>query len=604
MGGALDIDAMLANYPEKDRGDILRALGPDITGTPSALGPDLAGPSAEDIAAGMEVEQGPSLEQKVFSALMAPVPPPPPTPEEAQYATERMEWERSRAAAERAGVPWKVGPPPVALKPQSPEDAERWRTIKLHEGLLAAGVRPETVMSPDELAVVRPSTGGGPVSNGPKGGSPPDKIPETPAKAAGASVSGAVWGPGAGSARVLQELEKGRIENEKQTETLLEESAGAAKAEAEALHEAATLEKAYRDEQATAIDRQASLDLYAETQQKALATAHREYMENAQNALDENMSALANSKADPWEGVSPFASFLGIMLGGIGAGIGGGPNQALAVLERRLERNLETQRINMAKQAQVIGMQGQALSRRDEFFASDIARQTAQRASAWARVGREMDANEHRFKGDAAHAAFKQARAEIEQRRLKFAGDFMQNAAQESRMNLATQLQGYGAREQLSLQARLAQSGWGEPPPPMTGETLEKLGAMMAAKKQIENMADDFAELDWSAAVTKWIPGTAGQDYEAQRKAVSLFTAFALSGMQLPPAQEESIANLFATPGAFKGTERAKSRALLGVIGSRIDGIVAANRMGGRDTSGFTAAGYGASASAIRERPR
>lgn len=100
-------------------------------------------------------------------------------------------------------------------------------------------------------------------------------------------------------------------------------------------------------------------------QQQEMAARQKQYdaeVKGFMGEFDRAVDDFKNAKIDPqrfWNSRSDgqkVSAMVGLILGGIGSGLTGGPNQALQVIEKAIDRDFEAQRMEMGKKQNLVAM--------------------------------------------------------------------------------------------------------------------------------------------------------------------------------------------------------------------------------------------------------
>lgn len=114
---------------------------------------------------------------------------------------------------------------------------------------------------------------------------------------------------------------------------------------------------------------------------QGLEAQHAERMAMVQKRADDLFQATLNAKIDPnrvWSSAgvgNRIAAGIGILLSGIGQGLAGGPNMALAVIDKTIDRDIEAQRDNLERQKGLLSyylQQGRDMQSAHELAKADL----------------------------------------------------------------------------------------------------------------------------------------------------------------------------------------------------------------------------------------
>jgi hypothetical protein len=112
---------------------------------------------------------------------------------------------------------------------------------------------------------------------------------------------------------------------------------------------------------------QARLAAAHQIEQEQAYNAHVATMARQERELTQISDAVMNQKIDPnrlWHESSTggkIAASIGLILGGIGAGLAGGPNQALAMVNKMVDRDIDAQKSELGKKQTLYSMNMQKL---------------------------------------------------------------------------------------------------------------------------------------------------------------------------------------------------------------------------------------------------
>jgi hypothetical protein len=208
---------------------------------------------------------------------------------------------------------------------------------------------------------------------------------------------------------------------------------------------AAAVEQGAVDKLATIAENEAAL---AEQQRQAQAAeAERQDALNRQfQRLDEAQQAVANFKfVDPWDEKSTgskIAAAIGLVLGGIGAGLTGGPNQALTVMKAAINSDIARQKAEFDK-AQG-GLRGQLtlIGQMRQRFTDERQAEAATRLTMLDEARRRVEAIEIQTTAPAARAQLEIFKGELEKERAEQMAAFAGKAAlQAQKTQIARQQQ-------------------------------------------------------------------------------------------------------------------------------------------------------------------
>ena len=97
-----------------------------------------------------------------------------------------------------------------------------------------------------------------------------------------------------------------------------------------------------------------------------------------QKQSDQVAADIAASKIDPskyWQNHSKVTAGISLILGGIGAGLAGGPNQAMALLNKNIDNELDAQKANLGKQQNLLShymQQGHSIQEAQQLARADL----------------------------------------------------------------------------------------------------------------------------------------------------------------------------------------------------------------------------------------
>mgnify|MGYP001581066719 CR=1 FL=1 len=434
-GGGGFIPVSPATLPEGAAASAAPLPGYDPPATvPAGFGSDLGGPSEADIVGSIGIASGqPSMEQRVMSALMAPAPPPDPSPEEAQYAKDTQEWQRSKAAAERAGVPWKAPQEPARPVTLTPEESERLRIEKLRAAVTSAGLDPSKF---PELATKATATETVPAK--PKEGPIVPAAPPNTGGSAGFLVGvpigdlrTAVANIRGGEARIQGEIDAADIAGQAAIEERRKYDTDYAVSLAGKLHA-----------QNEAVDAAAGA-------RAAKVAAFNQYYDTEMGKLDRLSSEAASARTDFWQNKSTgdkVVAAIAMALGTAGAR-SGVENPALKVLDQAIEDEVND------KRAAVVGQKSYLAELRTKFD-NEAQQDEAVRIAAISRA--EMDLKEMAAGSGGQEAAVRaqEALAMLAAKRAAATESYTTPMVKEfndlytTEMQLSVQAQGFNAQNQ------------------------------------------------------------------------------------------------------------------------------------------------------------
>lgn len=115
-----------------------------------------------------------------------------------------------------------------------------------------------------------------------------------------------------------------------------------------------------------------------EVERQALTKQWADKWEANQKQSDQVAADIAASKIDPkqyWNNHSRITAGISLILGGIGAGLSGGPNQSLALLNKNIDNELEAQKANLGKKQNLLShyvQQGHSIQEAQQLARADL----------------------------------------------------------------------------------------------------------------------------------------------------------------------------------------------------------------------------------------
>jgi hypothetical protein len=187
----------------------------------------------------------------------------------------------------------------------------------------------------------------------------------------------------------------------------------------------------------------------------------------ARDAVQRAADRAASIRIDPsraMQGMSGIANVIAVVLGGIGSGISGGPNQPLAMVQQNIERDLAAQRTDLdtarnavADQQTILGNVRQEFQSReaaDNAFREHALRQAAAETEVQAQRANFAEARDRagNLREQLSNAA-DQARAAAERAELEF---LLASGNTEAQIRLRNAQAGYQEAQAGSLQQQMA----------------------------------------------------------------------------------------------------------------------------------------------------
>lgn len=153
-------------------------------------------------------------------------------------------------------------------------------------------------------------------------------------------------------------------------------------------------------------------------------------MRGAQIKLEEAVDAVNNSpEITPWHGksdASRFMAILGVALGGAAAARTGGQNQALAILDKAIDQNIEAQKANLAAKRGVAAERRSVLGALREQFGDERQAEAAAKVAYLSRAEMELKGLAAQSKNKDVQARATELLAELQDKRAQRMLQFQQ----------------------------------------------------------------------------------------------------------------------------------------------------------------------------------
>jgi hypothetical protein len=187
----------------------------------------------------------------------------------------------------------------------------------------------------------------------------------------------------------------------------------------------------------------------------------------ARQAVQRAADRAAAIRIDPsraMQGASGIANVIAVVLGGIGSGVSGGPNQALAMVQQNIERDLAAQRTDLDTARNAVGDQQNILANVRQEFQSREAADNAYRENALRQAAAQVEIQAQRTNGAEAgdragnlreqlSNAADEARAAAERAEMEF---LLSAGNTEAQIRLRNAQAGYQEAQAGSLQQQMA----------------------------------------------------------------------------------------------------------------------------------------------------
>jgi len=187
----------------------------------------------------------------------------------------------------------------------------------------------------------------------------------------------------------------------------------------------------------------------------------------ARQAVQRAADRAAAIRIDPsraMQGASGIANVIAVVLGGIGSGVSGGPNQALAMVQQNIERDLAAQRTDLDTARNAVGDQQNILANVRQEFQSRDAADNAYRENALRQAAAQVEIQAQRTNGAEAgdragnlreqlSNAADEARAAAERAEMEF---LLSAGNTEAQIRLRNAQAGYQEAQAGSLQQQMA----------------------------------------------------------------------------------------------------------------------------------------------------
>lgn len=285
-----------------------------------------------------------------------------------------------------------------------------------------------------------------------------------------------------------------------------------------------------------------------------------------QKVLDDSMSKLTalkeeigNTKIIAHE--PSFTQLLGVIIGGIGAGLTGGPNQGLLALNRMIDRDLEVQKENLANKKSTADMQNNFYALVRQKFADERQADNVARLMKMEQFQTMLSQAATEFRGTTAELEAQKTQGALEAEMGKVLMDYELRAQE-----LAGKTAGKGATV-YSLGDDVSDLIMNVVPEKLRKTALDEKYAVETYIHDIGMLNDLFEQAKQINAIESFIPGT---EAKAKREAIkngmsqwfaNQFVRGVASDQDLARI-EKTIADVVSLPGQIE----AKRKILLGFV--------------------------------------
>ena len=386
---------------------------------------------------------------------------------------------------------------------------------------------------------------------------PPAVDPSTlalPTAGGGGGAGAGVGMPGFSSKRIreIEKLGKERLQKEEELSRVRE--AAAAEQEGAALGRQRAMETAHAE--------------LAEIQGRA-----KTYRDEALGQIQQSMDEVRNTEImDRTTTGNKVAAAIAMALGAVGSTIAGGPNAALEIVQRALDRDIEAQRANLANKRA-------SLDDQKSLFAMNMARFGDEETAVLATKASMMEQVQGKLDVQLAKLASPEAKA---------AGEVARNQFAIEHANLLAGLEDRQAQRAME-RAEFEVKGRGTPAGArVDGSVATGLADAQTAMDAVTAIEDSFdKKTGMFSAVTQHLPKTSAGEYVDETKVVAQAIGRYLEGGKMTDSDYPRYLKMLPTPSDSAERAANKLKTLKALIKDKQRNELEAQRAAGKDVSGF-----------------
>jgi hypothetical protein len=337
----------------------------------------------------------------------------------------------------------------------------------------------------------------------------------------------------------------------------LEAEAGKAQAQAEA---------AYREESAK---EQAAAEAKFQAEQAEI----RSQQESLQRDIGAEINELGSMKiTDRRSVVQKIGSAIAIGLGAYASATSGGPNHALAIINKQIDDDIAAQRSEFeSKKAKITGQQN-AYQRLRSKLGDNNATYQAMRVGYLDQVKNQLSMIALKHKGTVIEARAQDMAAKIEQESAAIKQDVAVKIADQVRSDIALRMQAQQQQDAESLAyAKSLGNGGGKQLPAARAEAIGKIAGTV---NDLDRLLGSFKEMTGpESIVSQFVPGSKTKHIQNQLDIFTVMLVNSLSGAQVSDKEIERYVKMVPKATTFDSTALNQLQALKNAIVSKYQSI-------------------------------
>ncbi len=336
--------------------------------------------------------------------------------------------------------------------------------------------------------------------------------------------------------------------------------------EAEAGKDQAQAEAAYRKKSAK---QQKKAEARFQTKQADIQSQQ----EDLQRDINADINELGSMKITDRRSIAQkVGSAIAIGLGSYASTMSGGPNHALAIINKQIDDDISAQRSEIeTKKAQLTGKQN-AYQRLRSKLGDNNATYQAMRAGYLDQVKNQLETIALQYKGTAIEARAKDMAAKIAQDSAMAKQEVATKAADQVRADIQLRMQGQQQQEASEIAyAKALGDGGGKQLPAARAEALGKLAGSIG---DVDRLMSNFEKLTGpESIVSQFVPGSKTKFMENQLEVFTVMLVNSLSGAQVSDREIQRYVNMIPKVTNWDSTAMNQLRALKLAIGSKYQSI-------------------------------
>lgn len=245
-------------------------------------------------------------------------------------------------------------------------------------------------------------------------------------------------------------------------------------------------------------------------------------------------------------------NFFAAILGGIGSGLTGGPNLALAAIDKKNASELARQREELAgKRAAVKGFRNELDMLREQ-FGDDRLAEKALELRQLQRDKTELEKLASEYKGPEAVAAKEKALAAMDAKIAQVNLDMLDRADANAQASLAQQANIAAQQAQLGLQGEKLQAAGQRGAKPLSEQSAKGLANVRASLNELRDLKNTFEKnTSWGSVITENLPWTPSRAMNAKIQNARMKFQKALTGTGMGQKEREEFMQMFPTASTW-----------------------------------------------------